>query len=456
MTPNLPVDLPIPADSDRTSKGIALSIGQLISSGHLPPGTKLPPVRTVARQLGVSPTTVGDAWRILRSYGAIITEGRRGTFVRIARHDASPGRYWRVPVDPGVYALDLSTGTPDPDLLPQLGPVLSRVPDLPVTSYLDVTVLPELEQLLRADWPFAPEMLTIVDGAQDALDRVVSAIVNVGDRVVVNDPAFPPLLDVLEIAGAQVIGLAMDEEGVVVSELEAALAQNPVAFFLQPRSHNPTGISMSGERAAELAKVLSGRGLTIVEDDHSGDVSGATLQSLGAHLPNDVVHIRSFSKSHGPDLRLACIGGAVGPIDTVVRRRRLGPSWSSRLLQGLLLTMLEDGPTAALIARANDEYARRRRAFVEALGQRGVAIGGSSGLNLWVPVADEQHALVALAAQGVGVAPGSPFHVGVPERQHIRVSIGTVTDGVDRLADLIADAAAARAGGQRASGRELG
>ncbi len=442
-------DLPIAPDSDRTSKGIALSIGHLISSGDLPPGTKLPPVRTVARQLGVSPTTVGDAWRILRSYGAIITEGRRGTYVRLSRQDASPGRYWQVPVDPGIYAMDLSTGTPDPDLLPQLGPVLSRVPDLSVTSYLDATVLPELEQLLRDDWPFPPELLTIVDGAQDALDRVVSATINVGDRVVINDPAFPPLLDILEIAGAQIIGIGMDEEGVIVEDLVAALAQDPTALFLQPRSHNPTGISMSEQRVGDLAEVLADERIIIVEDDHSGDVSGAPLQSLGAYLPTKVVHIRSFSKSHGPDLRLACLGGAAGPIDTVVRRRRLGPSWSSRLLQGLLLTMLADEPTKKLIGHANDEYTRRRNAFISALGDRGVHIGGSSGLNLWVPVEDEQNTLVALAAHRVGVAPGSPFYVNTRDTNHIRVSIGTVTDGVDELADLIAKAATARPSGPR-------
>ncbi len=437
--------LPLEPDVDRTSKGIAIAVGRLISAGQLPAGTRMPTVRAVAKQLSVSPTTVGDAWRILRSHGAIATDGRRGTFVRVPRQSAAPGRYWQVPVDPGVYSLDLSTGTPDPALLPKLGSFLSKISaDLPVTSYLDAPVLPALEQLLRDDWPFPPELLSIVDGAQDGIDRVVSAVVGLGDTVVINDPAFPPTLDMLELAGAQVIGVPMDADGVEFDALTAAMQHEPKAFFLQPRSHNPTGISTSARRAAELAAVLADHNLTIVEDDHSGRVSGVPMNSLGQYLPDRVVHIRSFSKSHGPDLRLACIGGAAGPIDTVVRRRRLGPSWSSRLLQQVLLTMLQDRTTSEFIRNAEIEYDRRRGAFVAALAGRGIEVGGDSGLNLWIPVADQQAALVVLAANGIGAAPGTPFHVTDPTEHHIRVSIGAVADGIDDIADVIAQAAGAR------------
>ncbi|MEL7158272.1 MAG: GntR family transcriptional regulator, partial [Actinomycetota bacterium] len=164
--------IPFPASmTDRTATGIAHAIGRLISTGDLATGSRLPTVRAVARQLDVSPTTVAEAWRILQHHGAIATEGRRGTFVRGARQVA-PGRYWQVPVDPGTFALDLSTGTPDPALLPPLGPLLGRLElDPHVTSYLDAPVVPELAKRLRDDWPFEPELLTVVDGAQDALDR---------------------------------------------------------------------------------------------------------------------------------------------------------------------------------------------------------------------------------------------------------------------------------------------
>lgn len=429
--------------SDRTPQGIALAIGRLISTGDLAEGDKLPTVRAMAEQIGVSPTTVNDAWRILHSHGAITTKGRQGTYVRGPRGGAAPGRYWQVPVDPGTFSIDLSTGTPDPDLLPDLGPILGRVHlDAPVTSYLDAPVLPDLEALLREVWPFPPELLTIVDGAQDGIDRLVSALVNFGDAVLVNDPAFPPLLDMLDQAGARVIGLAMDEEGITPDALEAGLSAEPVALFIQPRAHNPTGATMTPKRAQRLASMIAGHQTVIVEDDHSGDVSGSPLATIGRHLPAQVVHIRSFSKSHGPDLRLAAVGGAAGPIDRLVRKRRLGPSWTSRLLQAVLLEMLEDGDTTQLVERAGVEYARRRERFVAEMAARGVAVGGSSGINVWVPVHDEQFALVSLAANGIGAAPGTPFMINPSPQQHIRVSIGTVTTEMDRVAELVARAAA--------------
>lgn len=442
--------LPIEDLVDRTPNGIAQAVGRLISTGELAVGQKLPTVRACARQMGVSPTTVGDAWRILQGHGAIATEGRRGTFVRASRQGAAPGRYWRVPVDPDTYAVDLSTGTPDPNLLPSAEPAFGRgTLDLPVSSYLDAPVLPMLEAELRDDWPFVPELLTIVNGAQDGLDRLVRTLVNVGDVVLVNDPAFPPLLDMIDAVGGQVIGIRMDEEGALPDEVATAVEHGPVAFFVQPRAHNPTGVSTTPRRAEELAAVLHDTNIVIVEDDHSAYVSGSPLASLGEYLPDKVVHIRSFSKSHGPDLRLAAVGGAAAPIDSVVRGRRMGPSWTSRLLQQVLLSMLQDASTQAFVRQAEAEYVRRRASWVDALEARGVAVGGGAGINLWVPVEDEQNALVALAANGVGAAPGTPFCVNPSSDSHIRVSIGRVADEVEALADLIALAANVNLGGSR-------
>ena len=91
------------------------------------------------------------------------------------------------------------------------------------SSYLDKPVLPELEERLLAGWPFRAEELTVVDGAMDALDRVAQVVVRLGDRVVVEHPTFPPLLDLLDELGADVIGVDLDDEGTVVAQLVAAL-----------------------------------------------------------------------------------------------------------------------------------------------------------------------------------------------------------------------------------------
>jgi DNA-binding transcriptional MocR family regulator len=431
---------------DRSARGIAAAVGRLITAGDLPIGSRLPTVRELSRALGVSPTTVSEAWQTLSSVGALDARGRRGTFVREPTGPGSPVRYRRVAAPRGPrqtthLALDLSTGTPHPDLLPDLGPIIARVSRQSLTSsYLDSPVLPALDQSLRATWPFAAEELTVVDGALDALDRVLSVVVRLGDRVAVEHPTFPPVLDLLERLGAEVVGVDLDGDGLSVDGLRAALARGVRAVVLQPRAHNPSGVSMTAPRAKALAALLGRSDTVVVEDDHAGDIATAPLTSIGTHRPTRTVHIRSFSKSHGPDLRLAAVGGAGDIVVEVANRRLLGPGWSSRILQAVLVEMLDDRATIDAVAAARREYARRRAAAVTALTARGVETTGRDGINLWMRVADERSALVALAAQGIGVAPGDPFLVR-PDDDHVRVTIGLVDHDLAGVTGKLADAA---------------
>ena len=426
---------------DRSARGIAAAVGRLISSGELVVGQRLPTVRELSKQLGVSPTTVSEAWQSLAAVGAIDARGRQGTFVRPPTGPASPRRYRRITEGSGHFALDLSTGTPDPALLPDLSPVIARMSRQSLTSsYLDDPVLPGLGERIRTDWPFEPQELTIVDGAMDALDRVAGAVVRLGDRVVVEHPAFPPLLDLLDQMGAEVIGVDMDDEGMVPEHLQDALNAGVRAVFLQPRAHNPTGITMSARRAARLADVLATTEAIIVEDDHSGDIASSALASIGAHLPHRTVHIRSYSKSHGPDLRLAAVGGAADVVAAVANRRLLGPGWSSRILQSLLLEMLDHSPTIAAVAAARAEYARRRSTVTSVLDGAGVAYTGTDGINLWVSVADERSALLTLAARGIGAAPGEPFMVN-DDAPCLRITVGLIDRDIEHVAELLAEAA---------------
>ncbi|MEI2707094.1 MAG: aminotransferase class I/II-fold pyridoxal phosphate-dependent enzyme [Ilumatobacteraceae bacterium] len=347
---------------DRSARGIAAAVNRLVSSGRLAVGTRLPTVRELARLLGVSPTTVSEAWQTLAGVGAVEGRGRLGTFVCQPTGPGAPTRYRRVTEGPGHFSLDLSTGTPDRDLLPDLAAAIGLLGERSFTSsYLDPAVLPALEEHLRATWPFSPQAITVVDGAMDALDRLAQQVVRLGDRVVVEQPTFPPLLDLLDHLGAEIVGVPMDAEGMLPGPFAEALALDPAAVICQLRAHNPTGITTSARRAKALAGALARSRATIIEDDHSGDIATGTLVSLGRWLPERTVHIRSFSKSHGPDLRLAAIGGAEGPVRAVANRRLLGAGWTSRILQAVLLTMLTDPVTVQAVRHARDTYAAPAR-----------------------------------------------------------------------------------------------
>jgi DNA-binding transcriptional MocR family regulator len=434
-----------PRTDGRSARRIASVIGRMITAGDLPVGERLPTVRELSRRLGVSPTTVSEAWRSLADVGAIEARGRNGTYVRPPTGPGGPRRYRRVTEGPGHFALDLSSGTPDPALLPDLAPIVARVSRQSLTSsYLDHPVLPELEEELIASWPFPPEAVTVVDGAMDALDRVAAVVLRLGDRVVVEHPSFPPLLDLLEQMGCEVVGVDTDDGGLDVEGLRASLAGGARALFLQPRAQNPAGSAMSMRRAKALATELAGTPTIVVEDDHANEISAAPLVSLGRWLPERTVHIRSYSKSHGPDLRLAAVGGAGDTVTAVANRRLLGPGWSSRILQALLLELLRDGATEATMRAAADTYAQRRAAVSSVLADHGVRTTGKDGINLWMEVADERSATVALAARGIGVAPGEPFLVR-PDSDHLRVTVGLIP-GADiiAVAEQVAEAAGHR------------
>ncbi len=189
---------------------------------------------------------------------------------------------------------------------------------------------------------------------------------------------------------------------------------------------------MTARRAAALARLLAASTAYVIEDDHSGDISSSDPVSIGRHLPGRTVHIRSFSKSHGPDLRLAAVGGAGEVVATVANRRLLGPGWSSRILQALLLALLDDPATIERIADARAAYAERRRIVTDVLHDRGVPVSGADGINLWIEVADERTALITLAARGIGAAPGEPFLVH-PDTDHLRVTVGAIVGPVDQV-----------------------
>ncbi|MFC7593836.1 PLP-dependent aminotransferase family protein [Terrabacter sp. GCM10028922] len=429
-----------------TAKGLAQAVSRAIRDATLLPGDQLPPIRRVAEELMMSPTTVSAAWQLLARSGTIRSDGRRGTTVAPTTRGGE--RYTRALRHESPVSLDLSTGIPDSLLLPPLGAVLSGL-DEPATptSYLDDPVLDDLREELTRDWPYVAEELLVVDGAMDALDLVTRALLRPGDLVVVENPGFPPLLDLLEDRGVDVVGVPLDETGLDLDRVEALLPRRPAAVVIQPRGQNPTGVSMSPTRARRLAGLLRGHDCVVIEDDSSGPISTSAPLSLGAWIPDQVLHIRSFSKSHGPDLRIAALSGPSALIAPVRHARALGQGWTSRLLQRVLAGLLRDAECRRRITSARAEYARRRELVVTRLAEHGVDVAGTDGLNIWVPVRDEAAAVLRLASQGIAVTPGSPFSVeSVPGSEgHVRVTTGLVRDGHDEVADLIAAAASAGA-----------
>jgi len=203
---------------------------------------------------------------------------------------------------------------------------------------------------------------------------------------------------------------------------------------------------MTIERARELARIIrnshNAENMLIIEDDHSGEISSSGDVSLGQFLPDRVVHIRSFSKSHGPDLRIAAVGGPKDFMDRLVARRILGPGWTSRMLQTILFDLLTESATVDQVALARRTYRERQVAIASALGENGWEVPPADGINLWLRVDDERDAVVQLAAAGIRVAAGTPFFAS-PGGQFIRVTVGQIRDDFSSVGALLATAGTA-------------
>jgi DNA-binding transcriptional MocR family regulator len=448
----------------RSAAGLAAEIARLVTDGTLVPGERLPTVRQMAADLGLSTGTIAAAWRALAHAGVVTSRGRSGTFVRSERREwlsprvrgMSAGEGPPVAAPSGLggrgahgIRLDLSLGTPDPAMLPSLERALSRArPRADTGRYHDLPVLPELHDALVEDWPVRTvEALTVVDGALDGISRTVEQVVRFGDRVAVESPGFPYIFDLVDATGGVVLPLESDADGILPAALARALAQRPSTLMLQTRAQNPTGVSMSVERARRLADVLltvpGGRAVTVIEDDHSALIATAPAVTLARWIPAQVVHVRGFSKSHGPDLRIAALGGPARIVERIVRRRMLGPGWTSRLLQSVLLELLTDSRSVAPVRTARLIYRDRLDRMAAALRRLDIDVGAPDGINLWLPVRDERAAVVYLAAEGIAVAAGGPFVADGSAHQRVRVTAGSVTENVRLVADALARAASA-------------
>jgi DNA-binding transcriptional MocR family regulator len=303
-------------------------------------------------------------------------------------------------------------------------------------SYQRVPILPSLQRAIEARWPYPAEAFVATNGGYEAVHVAVQALMMPGSVIAIEDPTAMRLLDILEYAGAHIAPVRCDAEGPTAASLAEALRKKPAAFIYQPRTHAVTGHRVSATRRAELAQVLKSSDTLIIEDDGIGDISSLPPASLGTEFPQRTVHVLSYSKSLGPDLRLAVLSSSSSIVDRIQAYRSFGAGWTSRILQEAAAWLIRDRQSRAIVERSRQVYAGRRGALVDALGLRGIKLPEGDGLCIWIPVKSEQFALVTLAARGIVVLPGQMCTTA--DWQHIRVSTSLLSAGVDGVADAIA------------------
>ncbi|WP_244163983.1 aminotransferase-like domain-containing protein [Caballeronia sordidicola] len=434
------VDYLVEKIKSRTMRGIAVEVADLICNGKIPIGTQLPPVRDLADAFGVSPATISGAWKQLRSFRMVGGSGRTGTWVRGDQTTLRPVRYEDFANYGENVVADLRFASPDPTLLPDLNRALSQAHLVRnLHSYFRESITSELKNAVAPDWPYKTCVFTATNGGYDALHTALQIMVMPGSVVAIEDPTTLRLFDILEKLGARTIGVDCDSEGPLPDSLAAALEQQPVAFVYQPGSHSLTGTRVSPERLSQLGKLFAENGAMIVELDGLAGLAGAPSLSLGTVHPQRTVYIRTFSKALGTDFRLAVVSSSEKFAEQVQALRNFREGWTSRLLQCAAAILLTDPESLHQIACARETYAARLARLTDALTERGLPTPGKGVLSVWLPVRDQQYALVTLAARGIAVQPGSRFQV--THRPHIRVGTGIDEDQVELIADALVQAA---------------
>ena len=425
----------------RTAKEISASVEAGIRNGQLTPGDHLPPVRELAGQLGISPTTVAAAYSDLRRRGLTTGTGRAGTRIRGAPPVSS-----RVYLSAPAGTRDLITGGPDPDLLPLLP---ARPARRSIRMYAEAPVSPQLRRLaagqLAADG-IDSASLTVTGGALDGIERVLATWLTPADRVVVEDPGHAVTFDLLAAMGLTAVPVPVDDLGIRPAELATALARGAGALIVTPRAQAATGAAWDAGRAAEIGEILRRHpSVGVIEDDHAGPVAGVPAFSVcagtnGLAGPARWVTLRSVSKSLGPDLRLAVVAGDEATITRVAGRQALGTGWVSYQLQEMVADLWSDASVARTLTAAAQVYAGRGAALRSALAAHGISASGRSGFTCWVPVADEDGVATALArgddsprppregtaAAGWAVAPGQRFRIAAPPG--VRISFARLAE----------------------------
>ena len=446
---------------------IASGVETAVTAGLLGPGEALPPVRELAERLGVNPNTVAAAYRALRDRGTVETRGRAGTRVRERPGTSARQRSYALPE--GVR--DLTSGEPDPALLPQLTPPKH----IDVSHYRYVGAAESvLEEQLRlrlarhfearsaadsdaasteAAELIAEAKLMPVFGSLDGIDRLLATHTRPGDKIAVEDPAWGNLLDLLASRGLTAQPMRVDDEGPDPVDLRSALAAGVRAVIVTTRAQNPYGAVVSPRRASILRAVLAAHPEVLtVDDDHGADLTPGVPRVL-CGATRQWAYLYSASKAYGPDLRIAVLAGDADSTDRVAGQLRHTARRVPGVMQEIWAAALADEKHDEVLATAARTYAESREALISELARRGIEAHGETGLNIWIPVPDEAAAATGLLARGWAVAPGSWFRV--RSGPGVRVTIaGLSPDEAPALAEAFAGALGLDEGGRARGGAQ--
>jgi 2-aminoadipate transaminase len=441
---------------------VAQDIQRRIRSGALPLGTRLPTVRDLAQQLGVTRLTIHSAYSELQAGGWVEATVGRGTFVamRTSPLDVLPSRdrdlssqallsdMMRMTQLPGLRSL--ATADPAADSIPTrelkqaFNEALSGGPAL--FGYGPVQGDPLLRKILAditrdRGLQIGPDEILVTQGATQALSLICQTLCRPGDVVLVEQPTYLGMLNVLQAQGVQCVGVPLDSEGIQLDILEGMIIQHrPRFLYTIPTYQNPTGTCMSAERRKSLIALSQRYRLPIVEDDIYGRLplyETAPLALKAEDREGLVIYLTSFSKILAPSLRLGYIVATPELITRIQVYKQTADLCSSALMQHALALFLQQGRLAPHLRKMTQQYRERCDSLLDAMSYyfpSGVEWSiPRGGFSCWVSLPasiSTTDLYLAAIEQGVSFTPGDVFFQGPAPRPYMRLSFATQTPEV--------------------------
>jgi DNA-binding transcriptional MocR family regulator len=430
--------------------GLARRIRDLVTTGSLPVGSRLPAERELAAELDVSRVTVASAYRVLREEGFARTRHGSGTVTELPRADTR----WRPPnSEPGL--LDLAHAAPEaaPQLMGAYERALAALPAQLAGHGYATNGLPQLraaiaDRFTARGLPTEPDQVVVTAGVGDATAVVLDTLLQPGDRVLVEHPTYPGVLGMVNAAGGRCTPVPVDSgdpDALVRAAHLVARQSSPRLAFVMPDFSNPTGARLSATGRRRLAATLWQQGVLTVVDEVVADLhlDGDALPPYAAGLPDAATAtVGGLSKAVWGGLRIGWLR------TEAALAAELGATLARRQLSVGLLDQL----AATLLVEQLDEVLDQRRALLR--GRRDALLAEitrvlpdwevhppAGGLSVWcrLPAGVSSTALaVGAAAQGVLLAEGRAFGTGHAFDDRLRLPFTRPADELRRAVEVIA------------------
>lgn len=418
-------------------QAIAAELAQNILDGQLSAGEKLPPHRVLALRLGVTTATVSRAYATLESQGLATARVGDGTYVRTISRTADDSV---VVATDGPIDLAHNVAIPT-DEVEALRQVFSDLSQDPARMAAMLGYQPETgakhHRKVGAQWlrrfgtTGAWNRVMVTHGAQHALAGVLRTLARPGDTLLTENLSYPGLLALARSLRLQVIGLEMDDEGMLPDALDkAAQTFQTKLLYCSPTLHNPMASTMSATRREAIAAVIRRRGLLLMEDMVHAAVLAEPPPALSTLVPEQSFMLASLSKVVAPGLRVGFLEAAPAWLDKVAASIRADCWMVAPLMPEIATRWIESGEAERLIELQRQRIGERLLLAHQCLA--GLDYKWSPHHpHLWLPLPEPWHAsqfAAALRQAGVLVRTAEQFAAGRTRAPHaVRVSLNTAS-----------------------------